>query len=89
MNELDQALERFLAKCSADPVLKQRMLDDAEATMRSLGLNLVEGVRIKASETETGQLILTPYLPSMDLSDEMLENVSGGAIVFMIPPITY
>lgn len=89
MTEFEQAIERFLAKCSADPILKQRMLVDAETTMRALGINLVEGIRIKANENENGQLVLTPYLPSMDLSDEMLESISGGGLIFAKPPITY
>lgn len=79
MNDINTQLQELLAKCWAEPTLKQRLLTDPEEIIRSEGIEIAEGVRFKACEIDTGQLMLTTVPPAADLNDEMLEGIAAGA----------
>lgn len=77
--DINTQLQKLLANCWGDPMLKQRLLAFPEAIIRSEGIEIAAGVRCRACEVDTGQIMLTTALPAVDLNDEMLEGFAAGA----------
>lgn len=77
--EQDKKIQQIIAKCWADERFKQKLLADPAATLKAEGVDLPAGLAVVALEN-TEQLfhLIIPAKPT-DLSDEDLDNVSGGA----------
>ena len=76
---------QLIAKCWADEDFKAKLLADPAATLTAEGAELPEGMTIKAVEnTDTEFHLVIPAAPT-DLSDDDLDNVSGGYNSIGIP----
>lgn len=80
MNQEEQGkkMSQIIAQCWADESFKQRLLADPAATLKAEGMELPAGLTVKALENTEQVFHLVIPTPPTDLSDEALENVSGG-----------
>jgi hypothetical protein len=79
MKEQDKTISEVIAKCWADEDYKQRLLADPMATLKEGGLEIVPGLSIKVVEnTDKILYLVIPAKPRGDLSDEDLDEVTGG-----------
>ena len=88
--ETAKQIGRIIAKAWADEAFKQSLLADATSVLKQEGLDVPQGVTIKAIEN-TDQLthIVLPLKPGIQpLSEELLDSVAGGQSKVNIPPIT-
>lgn len=74
----NKKMGQIIAKCWSDDSFKQRLLSDPSATLKAEGLELPAGLTVKALENtaQTFHLVI-PAKPT-DLSDDDLDNVTGG-----------
>ena len=76
MNE--QAYEKIISKCWADPIFKQQLMADPAGTLKSEGFELPEGLKVSAVENSAEQFTFVIPARPAELTDEMLEAVVGG-----------
>ena len=78
-SEFAEAIKAVMKRASADAEFRKLCLEDAEAAVREAsGIELPAGVKIQFAEELEEQVFLLPPLGDGELSDEELENVSGG-----------
>lgn len=71
---------QIVARAWADDTFKSRLLSDPTAVLREEGIDVPEGIEIRAVENTDKVAYLTlPPTPSEELSDEELESVAGGS----------
>jgi hypothetical protein len=83
----------LIEKSLQDESFRQRLLEDPKATMeQELGVRLPAEMKVQAVEETTDTIYLV--LPSAsavgeggELSDQELESVAGGGIVFQTPTL--
>ena len=76
-----QGFVAALTPAVTDANARERFLADPKAVLVAAGLDLPEWFTVSAREGDAAELTITlPALrdPAADLSDEMLEDVSGG-----------
>ena len=83
MPESKPTIEQILAASATHPDLRASLLADPRAALRQCGIEIREGVEVRAVENtpEVLHLALPPAAPpveSDDLSDEQLEAACGG-----------
>ncbi len=71
---------RAIARAWSDAAYKQRLLSDPAGALGELGVEIPEGVSVKAVENTAGSVYLVVPAPPSDgeLSDEALDQVAGG-----------
>jgi hypothetical protein len=74
-------MQQLLAKCWTDEGFKKQMLADPMAVMKVEGVVPPAGLTIKVVENTNDTLYLTIPVKPTSLSDDDLENVSGGGAV--------
>ena len=77
MNE--QAYEKIISKCWADPIFKQQLMADPAGTLKAEGIELPEGLKVNAVENNAEQFTFVIPARPAELTDEMLESVVGGS----------
>lgn len=78
VEEQGKKLSQLIAKSWADGSFKAKLLADPAAVLKSEGVEMPQGVTVKAVEnTDKTFYLVIPVKPA-DLSDEQLEGVSGG-----------
>ena len=77
MNE--QAYEKVLSKCWANPAFKQQLLADPARALKAEGVELPEGLKVRAVEDSAGQFTFVIPARPAELTDEMLDSVVGGS----------
>ena len=81
MTEQKNILAQLFAACWKDEALKARLMADPKAVLKDHGLNVPDGIDVKALQDDDCTLhIVLPVKPSDDLSDEALEAAAGGGI---------
>ncbi len=71
---------QVVAKAWADDAFKARLLADPATVLQEEGIAVPEGVELRAVENTDKVLYLAlPPKPSEELSDEQLNQVSGGS----------
>ena len=83
MPDAKPTIEQVLAASATHPDLRASLLADPRAALRQCGIEIREGVEVRAVENtpEVLHLALPPASPpvaSDELSDEQLEAASGG-----------
>ena len=81
MTDPKNALAQLFAACWNDHALKARFMADPKAVLREHGLELPDGVEVKAGENTSPCVhIMLPAPPGgqMDLSDDELSSAAGG-----------
>ena len=81
MTDETNKMNTLIAACWKDDALKQRFLSDPHAVLAEHGMEVPEGVNVNMIEnTDTTVHLTLPAAPDAngDLSDEELENASGG-----------
>jgi hypothetical protein len=79
--ELRQAAEgHLIERAWSDPPFRARLLRDPKLTLsQELGIEFPEGSELEVlEETNTKKYLVLPEPLTADLSDEALENVTGG-----------
>jgi len=69
----------ILTKCWGDPDFKQRLIADPVETLRTEGVCVPEGVKVTVVENTATEFTFVIPLDTSELSDEALDDVSGGA----------
>jgi hypothetical protein len=82
MNKEEQGkkMGRIIAKAWADEAFKQRLLANATAVLKEEGVDVPEGMEVKAVENseKVYHLVVPPKQANGELSDAELAMVSGG-----------
>ena len=81
MNQVERGkkISQVIAKCWADEAFKRKLLADPVATLKAEGVELPAGLSIKVLfDDDKVHHLVVPARPT-DLSDEDLEEASGGA----------
>lgn len=81
MTDPKNALAQLFAACWKDHALKARFMADPKAVLKEHGLELPDGVEVKAGENTSPSVhIMLPASPGgdMDLSDDELSSAAGG-----------
>jgi hypothetical protein len=82
MQEQARKVEKIIAKAWMDEGFKQRLLSDPTATLKEQGVELAPGVEVRIVEdTVNVQHLVLPAKPIGELSEEVLSQVAGGAIL--------
>jgi hypothetical protein len=69
-----------MGRAMTDEAFRSRLLADPKAVLQESGMVLPEGMEIRAVEnTESVVHLPLPAKPSEELSDDALEQVSGGS----------
>jgi len=73
---------QLIAKCWADEGFKQKLLADPAATLAAEGIELPDGLSVKAVENtdKVFHLVIPPQPSDSELSDEDLDVVAGGGL---------
>ena len=79
IQEFTKQYGQVVAKAWADDEFKQQLLADPAAILQAEGIPVPAGVEVRAVENTDKVVYLTlPPKPSEDLSDEQLDQISGG-----------
>ena len=81
MTDETNKMNTLIAACWKDDALKQRFLSDPHAVLAEHGMDVPEGINVNVVENTDNTVHITmPAAPTAnaDLSDEELENASGG-----------
>ncbi|MFM1889416.1 MAG: hypothetical protein RLZZ565_173 [Planctomycetota bacterium] len=84
MTDPKNALAQLFAACWKDHALKARVMADPKAVLKEHGLELPDGVEVKAGENTSPCVhIMLPAPPvrEMELSDDDLSNAAGGFMI--------
>jgi len=77
--EQNKKMGQVIAKCWADEDFKAKLLPDPVATLKDEGVDLPEGITIKAVEnTDKVFHLVIPAAPTGELSEYDMDSVSGG-----------
>jgi len=77
--ELSQKFGQVVARAWADDAFKARLLAEPNAVLQEEGLEIPPGIEIRVVENSENVIYLPlPATPGDSLSDEQLEQVSGG-----------
>ena len=77
--EQGKKMSQLIAKCWADEGFKQKLLADPAATLKAEGVDLPDGLTVKALEnTDSVFHLVIPAKPT-ELSDDDLDKVAGGS----------
>ena len=82
MTEQKNALARLFAACWKDEALKARLMSDPRTVLKEHGLEVPDGIDVKAVENAEDRVHITlPTPPSGNrgLSDDELRSAAGGA----------
>jgi hypothetical protein len=72
---------KLVARAWRDPAFKAKLIDDPTSVLKDFGLSIPEGVTMKVVEaTEKEFYFVLPPKPTGALSDEALDQVSGGGV---------
>jgi len=74
--------QQVIAKCWADSAFKQQLMHDPVGTLRQEGYEIPQGLSIKIAENTEQELTLVIPLQPTALSDEQLEGVTGGTMMW-------
>ena len=78
-NKPQKQMGRLIAKCWADEAFKQNLIKNPAAALKAAGIEVPEGVEIKVVEnTDALVHVIVPTSSTGELSDDELDNVSGG-----------
>ena len=81
--ELDEHAKQYgqvVARAWADDEFKARFLADPAAVLQEEGIDMPEGVELRAVEnTDKVAYLSLPLQPSDELSDEQLSQMAGGS----------
>ncbi len=79
MNEEQRKkMSQLIARCWSDAAFKQKLLADPAGTLKDQGIEVPEGMSVRAAEnTDKVFHLVIPAKPK-DLSDEDLDKVAGG-----------
>ena len=85
MPDSKPTIEQVVAASATHPDLRASLLADPRAALRQFGIEIREGVEVRAVENTPEVLHLalppaTPPVESDDLSDEQLEAACGGGL---------
>ncbi|WP_186388247.1 MULTISPECIES: NHLP leader peptide family RiPP precursor [unclassified Stappia] len=70
---------QVLVRAATDEAFRAALLSDATGTLKSLGVEIPEGIEIKAVEdTHESLHLVLPPLVSEDMSDDELAAINGG-----------
>ena len=74
-----RAFQKVVAKTWSDPAFKTRLTADPKGVLAEHGVAVPEGVEVRVVENSDKVVHLAlPAKPSGDLSDEQLDQASGG-----------
>ena len=76
MNE--QTYKSIVTKCWADPDFKQRLNAEPAETLRAEGVAVPDGVKVTVVEDRAGEFTFVIPCECTELSDDILDRVSGG-----------
>lgn len=69
----------IMARCWEDESFKQKLLADANATLKAEGVAVPEGVTVKVwDNSDTVINFILPRNPRVEMSDADLDQVAGG-----------
>ena len=84
MNKEEQGkkMGQIIAKAWIDDGFKRKLLADAAATLREEGIELPDGLEVRAVENtdKVFHLVLPPKPVASELSDDDLAKVAGGKL---------
>ena len=86
MTEQTNQLASLFAACWKDAALKARLMSDPKAVLAEYGMDVPDGMDVKAVENADNCVHITmPAPPSghLQLSDAELSNAAGGSTVLM------
>ena len=66
-------MNQLVAKCWADEDFKKRFIDDPAAVMREMGIEVVEGKKVKVVEDTADTIHVSLPAKPVELSDESLD----------------
>lgn len=82
MDQEDQAkkMREIIARAWADEGFKRRLLEDPAGTMKGEGMEIPDGVEIRAVENTDRlfHLVLPPIPAASELTDDDLARIAGG-----------
>jgi hypothetical protein len=77
-NKQQNPMGKIIAKALKDENFKKKLIADPEAVLKAEGVEVPEGITLKAVEdTENTRHIVLPSLSS-ELSDEEIARIAGG-----------
>jgi hypothetical protein len=76
--ELIEDYEQLVVRCWEDPGFKEQLINSPADGLKSLGVVIPEGLTVNVYENTPTELHLIIPANDADLSDEELENISGG-----------
>jgi hypothetical protein len=79
--EQNRQMQQIIAKCWSDDSFKEKLIADPHTTLAAEGVEIPEGVKINvlSNTADTFHLVIPAMPEDMELSDEELDGVSGGA----------
>jgi hypothetical protein len=87
--EQGKKIGQIIAKAWADEAFKKRLLADATVVLKEEGVDVPEGMEVKAVENseKVFHLVIPPKQASGELGDTELGGVVGGAAIcnFIMP----
>lgn len=83
MNEQEKAkaMGQIIAKCWEDEAFKERFKTDTAAVLAEYGIEVKEGVKFNVIEEKEGVVDIFLPMNKVELSDDLLDQTSGGIIV--------
>ena len=79
---------KVIARAWVDEEFKKRLLAEPATVLAENGIEIPEGMTVKLVERKENEILLVlPHRPSLELSDEDLENVAGGGIQVSCPGV--
>lgn len=79
MAEQGRKYAELVAKAWSDEAFKTRLKADPAAVLRSMGMQVPEGMQVEVLEsTPQKTFVVIPPKPTDELSDDDLEKVAGG-----------
>ena len=82
MTDETNKMNTLIVACWKDDALKHRFLSDPHAVLAEHGMDVPEGINVNVVENTDNTVHVTlpaaPTANGADLSDEELENASGG-----------
>ena len=83
----DKKMSDLVASCWRDPDLKKRLIAEPKKVLAEYGVELPKELEVQVVEnTDTRMYLVLPPPPakSRELSDDQLDEVSGGAGTFQL-----
>jgi hypothetical protein len=81
---------KIRTKAGADDAFRKRLLADPAAVLREHGVQVPPGFQFRVAQDTDGGTLVLPAEPSAELSDEELDQASGGLMsACYVPPQRY